>query len=203
MRRLRLKTKDESGAISVEFVLLSSFYLGVIFTLFAIIDAYVAATRGYKANAIVSNVISRHLKVDDTAFGQSVAVYQAMTSSDDGSSTMRMTLLKTVLGTPEIQWSVNSEGDDYCIPSDYALIAQRFPDLPESGEVVLLETSFQFTPIFDSAFVGEMTMAQSSIFIPRFASSLLVDDDTNPAPYVCNYVDGEFNPSGGDDDAAT
>lgn len=196
----KFKNLNESGALSVEFVIVIAAYSFAVVGLFSIIEAYLASTRAYKANATVANIVSRHTKMDEFTFDQANIVYQRMTDSDAFSSSIRMTLMRYVSGAPQIMWSVTSEGKENCILEDSAIIDARLPEFPDGTEVIMLETSTTHSPIFEQSVVGQMTMTQDVLFYPRFTAQFVADTENNPPDYLCNYDDGVFNDQGGDDD---
>jgi len=196
----RMKNLNESGALSVEFMVVMAAYSITIVGLFSFIEAYLASTRAYKANAMVANLVSRHTMMDSFTFDQANIVYQRMTKSDALTSSVRMTLMRYVNGEPQIQWSVTSEGKEHCIPHDHGLIEARMPEFPDGTEVIMLETSTQHRSIFKQSPIGPVTMTQDVLFYPRFTAQFIADTKDNPPDHLCNYDNGVYNPEGGDDD---
>lgn len=186
MRKIWTTFKDQSAAVSVEFVIIISFYIFTVTTLFTAVDVFLAANKGYKGNAIVSNVSSRLNEMDANEMDNLFVLFQNAASVGEDDAWLRLTSVRNNQGTFEVNWSVSTAGKTNCLTDDDPKIALFVPNVANGDEVLLLETSLDYTPLFGSTAFGQMTFNQRSTYIPRFVPQMtfpgfnLEEDCTEP-----------------------
>ncbi|MEO1562603.1 MAG: hypothetical protein AAFR98_04140 [Pseudomonadota bacterium] len=172
-RSLKKLHKDMSGSASVEFVIIAAFYAFTVTTLFTMMDVYLAANKGQKANAIVSNVASRLNQMDATRFDELVTVYNNTANSNSDDSWLRLTEVWNNGGSFEVRWSVSTAGITDCLSDDDPEIDFYIPNVASGDAVLLLETSREYVPAFGNTAFGAMTLNQRSVFVPRFTGQMV------------------------------
>lgn len=165
----RKRVPDQSGAVSIEFIIIVSFYIFTCTTLFTAVDVFVANNKGYKGNAVVTNVTSRFPTLDDSRMDDLFLLYQRAAAVDAEDAWMRLTAVSNVEGTFEVQWSFSTAGAEDCLANDDKQIEEFIPNVANGDEVLLLETSLDYSPIFGGTVFGDMTFSQRAVFISRFA----------------------------------
>ncbi|MEM9212368.1 MAG: hypothetical protein AAGA63_12870 [Pseudomonadota bacterium] len=195
MLKLSKYRSNESGAVSVEFVIIISGWIFAVTTLFVVSGLVAASNKGYKANALVSNVAARQDSITDDTMDALTSVFEAVVGGDSSTTTVRLSHLTNNDGVLEIDWSISSEGASACLAKDAPVIAAHVPVITSGYEILLVETTSQFSPIFTSTPIGNTNLRQVSTFIPRFVPKLDFDGDNPPAVF-CTY-DYEIGDGGG------
>ena len=204
MNRLRKLLSNASGAVSVEFVLIITLYIITCTTLFTVVDVFLASNKGYKANSLVSNISSRMNEMSAEEMDRLFTLYQNSATVGKDDAWMRMTAVWNNNGNFEVRWSVSTGGKSDCLSEGDAIIANYVPNVANGDEVLLLETSLDYSPIFGSTAFGDMTFNQRSTYIPRFVPKLdfpgfVLEEDcnyeldlsTDPDPGSELFVDAE------------
>ncbi|MEO0342926.1 MAG: hypothetical protein AAF198_05765 [Pseudomonadota bacterium] len=192
-RQKKSLIRDCVGAVSVEFVLMVSLLVFTITTMFVTVDAFLAANKGIKGNAIVSNIASRNQDpegFDKQFFDDLYTLFQNTAVARPEDAYIRLTVVENVAGNLSVKWSVSTDLSEPCIAFEDAILDEYVPNVIDGDQVILLETSRNYTPFFRSTPYGEMTFEHTTVFIPRFVPQLDYDE-TNKPTGLCSY-----NPQG-------
>lgn len=174
-RALRRFLSDDSGAMIVEAVLVMPLMAWAAFALFVYWDAYATINRAQKATYTVSDVLSRsRTNIDSTdAFG----LERLFNFTMPGDTTVRMRLTSAIFDEDddrfEVQWSCAL--DPVNLPALTTGTLQQFADrLPltaDADTLLVVETQFDFSPIFDVG-LNDFMIEQFVATRPRFITSV-------------------------------
>ncbi|MEM9716472.1 MAG: hypothetical protein AAF826_08140 [Pseudomonadota bacterium] len=174
--------KCQNGAVSVEFVLMSVFYVFVVSILYVMCDMIISANKAYKANSNVANVVSRYQSgnLEGITINQWVEIYRAIANASADESYFRISELQNINGVLRVNWSHSSEGTTDVLENNDSVIANSVPVIANGDIMVLLETSVQYEPPFSVGIIGLQTIGQVSVFVYRFIPNIPFDDNNLP-----------------------
>lgn len=163
----------EDGSIAIETVIMVPLLVWCYLTMFTIFDTYRQFTTQQKAAYTVSDLLSRQATPLDADFIDGLYELYAHLARTQASAGMRVTLVTYDLLNQqyEVIWS-RTRGDMSGLQSeDVANWSTRLPVLANNDQIVIVETTTPFTPVFN---VGlEPQTIDNFVFTrPRYAKQL-------------------------------
>jgi Flp pilus assembly protein TadG len=172
--------RGEQGSMTVEaIIVLPTVIFGLLFV-YTYFSAFQVKSMANKAAYTVSDYLSRQTEPVNASFIEGLAdIYGFLTNT--GNKGLRISSFtwsdSDGTGDYELQWSYAADSGQPLTGETMTTVLSRLPYLENGETVLLVESSTDWTPIFD---VG-LTMLPFSDFVatkPRFATQVLFDDGT-------------------------
>lgn len=172
-RRFTAFREDQSGSITIEFVLVMpilfwSFMAGYVF-----FDGYRQSAINVKAAYTISDLLSRETAAITPAYIDSMYELHRLLVRATSPTTLRISVVRWSETDDRYyrDWSAARGGIDPLTDADMADIEDRLPTMPNAERVILVETTNTFVPLFN---VGmENKSLNNFVFTrPRFAPQL-------------------------------
>ena len=150
--RSRLATfgRDQSGSITVEFVLVMpilfwSFMAGYVF-----FDGYRQSAINLKAAYTISDLLSRETQAITPDYIDSMYALHKLLVRADSATTLRVTVVRWDEDDDKYyrDWSAARGGPDPLTNNDLGDLKSKLPVMSNGERVILVETSNTFVPIF-------------------------------------------------------
>lgn len=175
--RLRAFRQDQSGSITIEFVLVMpilfwSFMAGYVF-----FDGYRHSAINLKAAYTVSDLLSRETKAITPEYIDSMYDLHRLLVRATSPTTLRISVVRWDEDEDRYyrDWSAARGGIAELTDSDLTDLEEKLPTMPNAERVIVVETTNTFVPLFN---VGmENKVLENFVFTrPRFAGLLAWND---------------------------
>ncbi|MEP1614624.1 MAG: hypothetical protein ABJL72_22225 [Roseobacter sp.] len=142
---------DESGSVAIETVIILPIMVWAYLTMFTIFDSYRQYTTQQKAIYTISDLISRQATPMDASFIDGAHSLFVSLSRTIGVPGLRVTVAKYDFTALEYQvvWSRTRGGMIGLQSQDVASWSDRLPELAEDDQIIIVETSAAFAPVFN------------------------------------------------------
>lgn len=181
MRTLGKKTRDtinrgfseERGNIAVETVIIIPILIWAYLAMFTIFDTYRQYTTQQKAAYTVSDLISRQVEELDADFVDgSHELFQTLTRSA-GETGLRVTIATydDLDSEYKVIWSRTRGGMLGLQSEDVANWSDRLPEMPQDEQVIIVETTAGFDPVFNIG-LDRQTIDNFVFARPRYTSQV-------------------------------
>ena len=149
--RPRRFIRNESAAVSVEFVFMTLFMIGVVAIFIVVLDAFIAINKGVKANSTISNYVSRLSSISNTQIDDLKSLYNNIALDRSDRSWVRLTTAFSDSATGEmvVCWSYSSDNSVSALTTTSQEIEDYVPEIASGHEIVLLETQGYYTPRYN------------------------------------------------------
>jgi Flp pilus assembly protein TadG len=170
--------KDETGATTVEFMIvmpLIVFWFGGSFTFF---DAYSEWTRSVKATYTVADILSRQTQVNDEYIEKMNRLFANIMDENSNNTWVRVSSIQRQSdGTLAIEWS-EATGLHTRLLNNDEIPEELIPNILEDETVIVVESYMNFIPF--QAYIGieARTLTKKVAISPRFTSQLINTDHT-------------------------
>lgn len=181
--------KDETGAVTVEFVIVIPLLLTMMILSFEVFDAFKSYSRASKATYAVSDIITRQTQIDQTFVQELHLVMDSMMPWLNEDKWIRVTTISydSVDGY-QVVWSYGSGTTDLWTDQTMteALIG-KLPTVASGDTIVVTETSIPHRSLVQSLGLDDMVWSVKQIARPRFVTCIT---DTVDACGALNEVAG-------------
>ncbi|WP_300037422.1 TadE/TadG family type IV pilus assembly protein [uncultured Roseobacter sp.] len=188
LRRFR---RAEDGNVAIEAMIILPLVFWAYLGMFSIFDAYRQYTNNQKATYTISDMISRQATPLDAGFLDGARdLFDELTRAV-GDSHMRVSVVQYNgnAGDYEIVWS-QVRGDFFPLTTtNVADWDERLPVMPHNDQIIVVETSTEFDPLFDLGLANRDI--NNFVFTrPRYAKQLCYDVTCGIiTPYVVTQTD--------------
>lgn len=172
-RKLKSFLSDNSGSVSIEFVLAMPVLFWAFAASFVFFEGYRQSAINLKAAYTISDMISRETEgVDDNYIDSMYELYRLLTRTT-GATTVRISEVWWDENDLRyyLRWSQGRGGIDALTNEQLTSLADRLPVMPDQESVVLVETASEFSPLFNVG-LDDITMDNFVFTRPRFASQV-------------------------------
>ena len=166
---------DESGATTVEFMVvmpLIVFWFAGSFTFF---DAYSEWTRSVKATYTVADILSRQTEIDDDYIDDMNTLFASIMDESTNDTYLRISSIENNDGDLTIDWST-ATGIHPALLNDTEIPTEIFPALIDGESVILIESHMPFIAFQDYVGLANRTLTKKIVISPRFTSKLANTD---------------------------
>lgn len=180
---LRRFWTKESGAASIEAVMMFPFLLVALTFSYEFYDQFRYKSVREKATYTVADMLSREMTVIDDNYMDNVKTLFDMMTNDDGVNQLRVSVVRYRNDPSKnidefvLRWS-EVRGQGPLIPLSASDISQAHDTLPEmvdGQELILVDTTSRYDPTVSANMTGD-TVIKTRMFLPlRFASQLCYD----------------------------
>lgn len=174
--RLARFRDEQSGSVAIETVIILPIMIWAYLTMFTIFDSYRQYTTQQKAVYTISDLISRQATPMDADFLDGThTLFEALTRTV-GVPGMRVTVAKFDFTANEYQvvWSRTRGGMIGLQSADVADWTNRLPVLAQDDQIIIVETSSAFVPVFDIGLTPQ-TINNFVFTRPRYAQQVCFD----------------------------
>lgn len=164
---------DQKGAIAIETVIMIPILVWCYLAMFTIFDTFRQYTTQQKAAYTVSDLISRQATPLDADFLDGAHdLFNALSRSQTGVA-MRVTIAEYDLlnQSYEVVWSQTRGGMVSLQSSDIADWNNRLPVLPQDDQIIIVESSSEFRPVF-AVGLADQTINNFVFTRPRYAKQM-------------------------------
>ncbi|MGR3697955.1 MAG: TadE/TadG family type IV pilus assembly protein [Roseovarius sp.] len=180
---LRRFWKQECGTAAMETVVMFPFlFMGLTFS-YEYFDMFRYQSVREKATYTVADMLSRETSEVDQTYMDNVKTLFDIMTNDEGNNQVRVTVIRYHLDAAnnidefELRWSeVRGTGDlNPLSANDVRTAHATLPRMINGQEIILVETSSQYDPVFSTGFT-DGTNIKTRMFVPlRFAAQLCYD----------------------------
>ena len=180
---LRRFWKQECGTAAMETVVMFPFlFMGLTFS-YEYFDMFRYQSVREKATYTVADMLSRETSEVDQTYMDNVKTLFDIMTNDEGNNQVRVTVVRYHLDAAnnidefELRWSeVRGTGDlNPLSANDVRTAHATLPRMINGQEIILVETSSQYDPVFSTGFT-DGTNIKTRMFVPlRFAAQLCYD----------------------------
>ncbi|MEX0349820.1 MAG: TadE/TadG family type IV pilus assembly protein [Paracoccaceae bacterium] len=167
--RLKRFSKEESGAFSIEAIMMLPLIFWAFLAVFTFLDAYRANAQNLKAAYTIGDLVSRETEVINNTYVDSMATVFELMTQPGTTSRVRISVVHYDEDSDNyyLDWSANRGFLEPLDDTQLAAIRHRLPIMPDEERVILVETSNTYVPPFD---VGlSITDMENLVFTrPRF-----------------------------------
>lgn len=189
IKRFKWYVSDQKGNVAIETVIILPVMIWGYLAMFTIFDSYRQYTVQQKAAYTISDLISRQATPLDAPFiDGTYSLFQTLARTTTGVPGLRVTIAKYDLTLQEYQvvWSRTRGGMIGLQSQDIADWTNRLPVLPQDEQVIIVETTSTYDPVFDIG-LSQQTINNFVFTRPRYAKQmcfLLVCDLPGAEPPV-------------------
>lgn len=189
IKRFKWYVSDQKGNVAIETVIILPVMIWGYLAMFTIFDSYRQYTVQQKAAYTISDLISRQATPLDAPFiDGTYSLFQTLARTTTGVPGLRVTIAKYDLTLQEYQvvWSRTRGGMIGLQSQDIADWTNRLPVLPQDEQVIIVETTSTYDPVFDAG-LSQQTINNFVFTRPRYAKQmcfLLVCDLPGAEPPV-------------------
>lgn len=173
--RLKAFAQDNSGSITVEFVLAMPILFWSFMATYVFFDGYRQSAVNLKAAYTISDLISRETSfIDDEYIDSMLKVLELMTdAASSGDVTMRISVIRwdEVDDRYYLDWSANRGYSQELTNNNLADLEERLPTMPDNERVILVETNNRFVPLFNVG-LDDINLRNFVFTRPRFVSNV-------------------------------
>ena len=176
-KRLRAFRDDQKGSVAIEAVILVPIMIWAYLAMFTIFDSYRQYTAQQKAVYTISDLISRQWEpLDADLIDGAHDLFESLTRSTQETG-MRVTVAKYDLTLQEYQviWSRTRGGMIGLQSQDIADWTNRLPVMPQDDQIIIVETTSAFTPVFNIG-LDNQTVNNFVFTRPRYAKQVCFED---------------------------
>lgn len=168
---------EQRGSVAIEAVILVPVMVWAYLAMFTIFDSYRQYTTQQKAAYTVSDLISRQITPVDAGLVDGLHSLFESLSRSVGETGLRVTVVQfnLILQEYQVVWSRTRGGMVGLSSEDVADWSDRLPVLVDGEQLVIVETSADFAPIFDVGLTAQ-TIRNFVFTRPRYAGQLCFDD---------------------------
>ena len=149
--RLRRFCHDQQGNVAIEAAIILPIMIWAYLAMFTIFDTYRQYTTQQKAAYTISDLISRQATPLDSAFLDGAhSLFETLTRAV-GQTGMRITVARfdQTLAEYQVIWSRTRGGMVALGSADIADWTNRLPVMPQGDQIIIVETTSDFAPVFD------------------------------------------------------
>ena len=189
IKRFKWYVSDQKGNVAIETVIILPVMIWGYLAMFTIFDSYRQYTVQQKAAYTISDLISRQATPLDAPFiDGTYSLFQTLARTTTGVPGLHVTIAKYDLTLQEYQvvWSRTRGGMIGLQSQDIADWTNRLPVLPQDEQVIIVETTSTYDPVFDVG-LSQQTINNFVFTRPRYAKQmcfLLVCDLPGAEPPV-------------------
>lgn len=177
--RLKAFAQDNSGSITVEFVLAMPILFWSFMATYVFFDGYRQSAVNLKAAYTISDLISRETSfIDDDYIDSMLNVLELMTdAASSGDVTMRISVIRWDEEDDRyyLDWSANRGYSQELTNNNLADLEERLPTMPDNERVILVETNNRFVPLFNVG-LDDINLRNFVFTRPRFVSNVPWDN---------------------------
>ncbi len=172
-KHLKFFRDDQKGSVAIEAVILVPIMIWAYLAMFTIFDSYRQYTAQQKAVYTISDLISRQATPMDAAFIDGAHDLFESLSRSPQETGLRVTVAKYDLTLQEYQviWSRTRGGMIGLQSQDIANWTNRLPVMPQDDQIIIVETSSAFTPVFNIG-LSNQTINNFVFTRPRYAKQV-------------------------------
>ncbi|MEM9578790.1 MAG: hypothetical protein AAF999_17475 [Pseudomonadota bacterium] len=177
IKQLRVFKDDQRGSVAIEAVILVPILIWAYLAMFTIFDSFRQYTAQQKAAYTISDLISRQWNPLDAAFIDGVHDLFENLSRSPQETGLRVTIAKYDLNLQEYQvvWSRTRGGMIGLQSQDIADWTHRLPVMPQDDQIIIVETSSAFVPVFNIG-LSNQTINNFVFTRPRYTKQVCFDE---------------------------
>ena len=159
--------------MAIEAVIILPIMIWAYLAMFTIFDTYRQYTSQQKAAYTISDLISRQATPLDADFIDGTHdLFETLTRAN-GQTGLRVTVARfdLTLNAYQVVWSRTRGGMIALASADIAGWSNRLPVMPQGDQIVIVETTSRFAPVFDIG-LGEQTINNFVFTRPRYAGQV-------------------------------
>lgn len=167
--------RAETGALSVEAVIIFPLLVWVYTAMFVFWDAYKTENINLKSAYTVADMISREQRPIDAAYLAGARTIFEFLNPGDTNQQLRVSVVSMNVDSDgnqflQLVWSQGTEG----LPGHGSLIQiqDRIPMMAPGDQVIVVDTTTDWTPLFNVGLQAR-TFAQTVVTSPRFVPQVL------------------------------
>ncbi|WP_370300683.1 TadE/TadG family type IV pilus assembly protein [Pseudooceanicola sp.] len=177
--RFKRFAQDNSGSITVEFVLAMPILFWSFMAAYVFFDGYRQSAVTLKAAYTISDLVSRETSfIDDDYIDSMLNLLQLMTdASSSGDVTMRISVIRWDQDDDRyyLDWSANRGFSEELTNANLNDLKDRLPTMPDNERVILVETNNVFVPLFNIG-MDDINLSNFVFTRPRFVSQVPWDN---------------------------
>ena len=177
--RFKRFAQDNSGSITVEFVLAMPILFWSFMAAYVFFDGYRQSAVNLKAAYTISDLVSRETSfIDDDYIDSMLNLLQLMTdASSSGDVTMRISVIRWDQDDDlyYLDWSANRGFSEELTNANLNDLKDRLPTMPDNERVILVETNNVFVPLFNIG-MDDINLSNFVFTRPRFVSQVPWDN---------------------------
>ena len=177
--RFKRFAQDNSGSITVEFVLAMPILFWSFLAAYVFFDGYRQSAVNLKAAYTISDLVSRETSfIDDDYIDSMLNLLQLMTdASSSGDVTMRISVIRWDQDDDRyyLDWSANRGFSEELTNANLNDLKDRLPTMPDNERVILVETNNVFVPLFNIG-MDDINLSNFVFTRPRFVSQVPWDN---------------------------
>lgn len=166
-------SRDEKGAVSVEFVLMFPMLFWVIMACYTFFDGYRQSSANLKAAFTISDLVSRETAgIDETYIDSMQRLLDIMTRNRT-ETRVRISVIRFDEEDDRyyVDWSRVRGFNNELTNATVGSIAERLPTMPDEERVILIETSNTYVPPFRVG-IDDIEMNNFVFTRPRFTNQV-------------------------------
>ena len=177
--RFKRFAQDNSGSITVEFVLAMPILFWSFMAAYVFFDGYRQSAVNLKAAYTISDLVSRETSfIDDDYIDSMLNLLQLMTdASSSGDVTMRISVIRWDQDDDRyyLDWSANRGFSEELTNANLNDLKDRLPTMPDNERVIRVETNNVFVPLFNIG-MDDINLSNFVFTRPRFVSQVPWDN---------------------------
>jgi hypothetical protein len=183
MKRLLARFKsDNTGVMTLEFMILLPVLLMWFAGMFVFFDAFHKWMKSLKASYTVSDLLSRQLVVDDTFIFALDSIFDkiSQSKSNDG-SWLRVSQVRMIDDSLELLWTTPTYKDGTTELKTFSIesIRDDIPGIVNNEYVIVVQSYRPFNPVFDWVGISATTFSNTIVSPLRFTTELVNTDHPN------------------------
>lgn len=170
---------DETRAsLSVEAVLIVPALAWAFVSMFVFFDGFQTRNTNLKAAYAIGDVISREVNPIGPSYIDGLDGLFTYLTHDSDDTWIRVSVIKWVEDDDEylLLWSKSTQVGPSASELDPETVRSQLPNLSDQENIIVVETSSNYDPIFNVG-LGSITFANFIVTSPRFAPTIVWDDD--------------------------
>jgi hypothetical protein len=170
---------DDTGVMTLEFMILLPVILMWFAAVFVFFDAFHKWMKSLKASYTVSDLISRQLEVDDAYIFALDSIYDKISQSKNNDDTwLRVSQVRLIDDVLELMWTTPTyTGSDGGVdPFSVEDVRVHIPAIENNEYLIVVQTYRPFNPVFDWVGIAATTFSNTIVSPLRFSSSLINHD---------------------------
>ena len=174
MRRLFVRfSRDSSGSVTVEAVLVLPLLLWAYMATFVFYDAFKTRRMNQSAAYTISDMITRQTNTINIAYIEGLNIVYDYLSQTDRPTSIRVTSVfwDAAGSVYRVQWSYATGGKPIMVDANLVALQPKLPLIPVGDTLILMETNLDYTPAFDVGLVAH-TFTEFIATRPRFVAQV-------------------------------
>ncbi len=165
---------DQSGNITVEFVLAMPILFWAFMACYVFFDGYRQSAANLKAAYTISDLVSRETEGINDAYVDSMSNVLQLMTRENAKVDLRLSVIRWDEEDNRyyLDWSANRGFESALTNANIVEIENRLPTMPDNERVILVETHNRFMPLFNIG-LGEVNLDNFVFTRPRFVSQLV------------------------------